>query len=182
LRAWRWGGERVGRAAPAKVKGMINNIPQKEKHSFLIPALAGIAIVAVISGILIFYMQHGSHPPAASAQHLPFGADEQAYAQRVHLSVQGMSRASNYLNQDFTYVNGVIANDGVRVIGGAEVSYELKDFSGKIILSESRVLWSAQGRSLEAGQRRDFQITLEAVPDSWNQQYPSIRVTGLLLE
>lgn len=160
----------------------MNNMPQEEKRSFLIPALAGMAIVAAIAGILIFYMQYGSNRPATVAQQLPFGADEQAYAQRVHLRVQGMSRSSNFLNQDFTFVNGVIANDGVRDIRGAEVSFDLVDFSGKTIRTESRILWGAKARPLGGGERRDFQITLESVPDSWNQQYPPIRVTGLLLE
>jgi hypothetical protein len=160
----------------------VNIIPQEEKRSLLIPALAGIAIVAAISGALIFFVQHSGNRSATQAQHFPYGADEQAYAQRVHLQVVQMSRASNFLNQDFTYVNGVIENNGVRVIRGAEVNCEFLDFSGKVILTESRILWGAKDHALDAGQRRDFQLSLESVPDSWNQQYPSVRITGLLLE
>jgi len=29
---------------------------------------------------------------------------------------------------------------------------------------------------------RDFQVILERIPSDWNRQYPSIRVTGLILK
>jgi hypothetical protein len=49
-------------------------------------------------------------------------------------------------------------------------------------LRETEVLIPPNGEPLPAGQRRPFQITLEHIPAEWNQQYPSINLTGLTLE
>jgi hypothetical protein len=45
----------------------------------------------------------GSHGPAV-AEKLPFGAAEQAYAERIHFNDLHMSRSTNMIKQEFTYV------------------------------------------------------------------------------
>jgi hypothetical protein len=86
------------------------------------------------------------------------------------------------LNQEVTYVAGTVSNDGVATVKEVEVTFEFRDPFNQVILLETRRLLGPNARPLNGGERRDFQVSLEYVPDEWNQQYPEIRVTGLLLQ
>jgi hypothetical protein len=160
----------------------MNDILKDEKRSFLLPVLAGLAVVLVLGFVFLYMMRYSGTAAPGRPVPLPFGPGEQAFAERIRFQNLEMSRASNFLNQDFTYVNGVIENDGVRAIRAIQVTVEFRDFAGKPVLQETRRLWDRSSAPLPAGQRRDFQIALEKIPDTWNRQYPAIRVTGLLLE
>jgi hypothetical protein len=63
-----------------------------------------------------------------------------------------------------------------------EVTIEFRDALNQVILRETETLIASGAEPLQAGQRRDFQVTLEHLATGWNQQYPSIRPTGLILE
>jgi hypothetical protein len=157
-------------------------IPQRqERREFPAAFAAGAVIVALVLGGVIL-LSRGSHPagPGAAVK-LPFGPTEQTYAEHIHFKDIQMAKANNFLNQEFTYVAGTISNDGARTIRALEVTLEFHDPFNQIILRETDPLIGPKDQSLGGGQRRDFQITLEHVPVEWNQQYPSIRVTGLLL-
>jgi hypothetical protein len=154
----------------------------RERSSFPIAFALGAAIVLLIVGGLVLASRLTRNRGPASAEHLPFGATEQAAAQRIHFLDPQMGRASNFLNQDVTYIAGVISNDGVATVKEIEVTFEFHDPFNQVILRETRRLLGPNARPLAGGERRDFQISLEYVPSEWNQQYPSIRVTGLLLQ
>ncbi|HEV8385901.1 MAG TPA: hypothetical protein VGQ11_13605 [Candidatus Acidoferrales bacterium] len=159
----------------------------EEKQSrFPAPLLAGIAIVGLMVLALYWLTKPGSEGSAATAEHhLPLGETEKTYAEQIHVSDLRMSRAVNLVQQEFTYINGVLANDGVREIRDIELVTEFRDQFNQVVLREiQRPFGTAtkSGAPLPAGQRRDFQLTFEHVPAVWNQQYPSIRVSGLVLD
>lgn len=143
---------------------------------------AGALVVLLLFGglLLLTRTMRLNAPPAA--EKFPFGAPEQAYAEHIHFTNIEMSRAANFLNQEFTYVTGRVSNDGARTLRGLAVTLEFHDPFNQVILRETQSLVDSKTRPLDGGQRRDFQITLEHVPAEWNQQYPTIRVTGLILE
>jgi hypothetical protein len=156
--------------------------PDKEQRSqFPVAFAAGAVVVLLVLGGVVL-LSRGSHPagPGAAVK-LPFGPAEQAYAEHVHFRNIQMAKANNFLNQEFTYVAGTVSNDGARTLRALEVTVEFRDPFNQVILRETEQLVSPKGQPLGGGQRRDFQITLEHVPVEWNQQYPSIRVTGLML-
>jgi hypothetical protein len=157
-------------------------IPVREERSqFPIAFAAGAVIVLLLLGGLIL-LSRGSHPNGPTAVvKLPFGPAEQAYAERIHFKDIQMAKANNFLNQEFTYVAGTVLNDGTRAVRGLEVTMEFHDPFNQVILRETKQLVGARDAPLGGGQPRDFQITLEHVPAEWNQQYPSIRATGLIL-
>jgi hypothetical protein len=93
-----------------------------------------------------------------------------------------LAYATNFLNQDFTYVAGTVLNDGPRKVRGLEVTVEFHDPFHQVILRNSNQLIGSKDASLDAGQHRDFQIQMEHLPAQWDKQYPAIRVTGLNLE
>jgi hypothetical protein len=158
------------------------NSYREDRSHFPIAFAAGAVIVLLLlGGLFVLTRVLQSHSTANSVK-LPFGPDESAYAQRIHFLDIRLAHATNFLNQDFTYVAGAISNDGVRTIRGMEVTVEFHDPFHQVILRETQLLIGPSTPSLGAGQHQDFQITLEHLPATWDRQYPSIRVTGLSLE
>jgi hypothetical protein len=156
---------------------------QKEKSQFPLAFAAGAIIVLLVFAGVVLVSRFTRSTSRTAGEKFPFGAAEQTYAERIHFTDIQMARATNFLNQEFTYVAGTISNDGVQRIRGLEATFEFHDPFNQVILREKEVLISPRTTpAIEAGQRAPFQITLEHVPAEWNQQYPVIRVTGLLLE
>ena len=154
-----------------------------ERRRFPIAFLAGaIVMVLLFGGVYLLTRILGSHGPAVTMK-LPFGAAEQAYAERIHFTDLHMSRSTNMIKQEFTYVTGTVSNDGVQSIRAMEVTVEFRDSLNQVILRDSQFVIAPSGDpALNAGLSREFQLTLEHVPAEWNQEYPSIRVSGLLLQ
>jgi hypothetical protein len=154
----------------------------EERRRFPLAFLLGILVVGILCGGFVLLTRHMRAPAQAAALKLPFGAAEQAYAARIHFTDIQMARATNFLKQEFTYVAGTISNDGVQTIRAMAVTVEFHDDLNQVILRDTEVVMPPNGDPLPAGQRRDFQITLEHIPAEWNHQYPSINVTGLILQ
>lgn len=153
-----------------------------ERRGFPTAFLVGLIIVGLlVAGLIIF--SHSTQPARhAVIQKLPFGPTEQAYAPNIHPGNISMSQADNMLNQVFTYLDGTISNDGPRTLKALELTVEFHDPFNQVILRETHRVVESSGPPLAAGQHRDFEITFEHIPVEWNQQYPSVRVTGLVLE
>jgi len=79
-------------------------------------------------------------------------------------------------------VAGTISNDGARTLAGLAITLEFHDPFNQVILRETQRVIGPAAQPLRGGGRRAFQITFEHIPSEWNQQYPSIRVTGLIFE
>ena len=85
-----------------------------ERRRFPVAFLAGAIVMALLfGGFYLLTRILGSHGPAV-AEKIPFGAAEQAYAERIHFNDLHMSRSTNMIKQEFTYVTGIVSNDGVR--------------------------------------------------------------------
>ena len=154
----------------------------KERRRFPLAFALGILVVAIIFGGFVLLTRHMRSPAQASAVKLPFGPVELAYAERIHFTGLQMARATNFLKQEFTYVSRHHLQrrraKHWRNASGRGISRRLE--SGDFARTE--VLIAPHSDPLPAGQRRDFQITLEHIPAEWNHQYPSIHVTGLILQ
>ncbi len=156
---------------------------REERSGFPAAFVAGLAVVLIVFGciVLISRYSHSRQVASASAK-LPFGPAEQAYASNIQVGNILMARATNLLNQEFTYVSGTITNGGTRTVRGLVVVMEFRDPFNQVVLRDTEQLIPPGSAPLGPGQQRDFQITLEHVPAQWNQQVPSFRVTGLLLQ
>ncbi len=156
---------------------------RKERSQFPLAFAAGACIVLLLAAGLVlathFAQRHG---PGSPSQGLPFGPAEQAYAGSVQFGDIHMSRSSNLLNQEFTYIAGTLSNNGPRTLRGLDVGLEFHDPFNQLILRDTERLIEPASAPLAPGQQRDFQVTLEHVPPEWNQQAPVIQVTGLILE
>jgi hypothetical protein len=160
------------------------NPTRVERSSLLVAFAAGLVVVAIFAaGLVLLTRITQSHGRAATAHKMPFGPAEQTYALQIHFQGGQMSRASNLLNQEFTYVTGTVTNDGLQSVMGMDVIFEFHDRFNQVVLRDTQHLIDPKDEPLGAGKSRDFQVTLgEHIPSQWNQQYPSIGVTGLILE
>jgi hypothetical protein len=160
---------------------MPGDFERDEKSAFPVAFAIGVVVVLVLVGGLILATRL-TRSKAPAAQPLPFGPAEQAAAERIHFLDPQMARASNYLNQEVTYIAGTISNDGVTTIREIEVTFEFHDPFNQVILRETRRLLGPNAQPIGGGARRDFQVTLDYIPAEWNEQYPTIRITGLQLQ
>lgn len=156
-------------------------VESEERSSFPVAFIIGIVIVAIIVAAITLTARLTSNKTPQGEQHLPFAVAEQTAATRIHFLEPEMGRASNFLNQDVTYIGGVMENSGVDGVQDVEVTMEFHDPFNQVVLRETRRLFGPNSRAIYGGERRDFQVSLEYVPAEWNQQYPTMRVTGLLL-
>ncbi len=155
---------------------------QEDKSRVPAPFIAGIVVVGLLLSGVILLMRRTRPAESPAEQHLPMTPVEQAYAKQIHLFDLRMSRAANFLNQEVRFVFGMAANDGPRPVREIEVTIEFRDLFNQVVLRDTRRLLGFRAAPLAAGQRREFQVGFEHVPPGWNRQFPSIRVTGLLLE
>jgi hypothetical protein len=159
------------------------NFGGEEKRGFPAAFVAGLVIVSVV--IIIFVAATRSDKPAQRRQQpkLPFTAEAQSYAGNIHFNDLNLSESDNMIGEKFTYLNGVISNDGTRAIQAMEVSVEFHDPFHQVILRETHRVISAPAAPLGPKQQRQFSTTFfEHLPAEWDQQYPTIRVTGLVLQ
>jgi len=152
----------------------------EERSRFPAAFLAGVGVVLVLL-VVLWLVTRSMESSGPRRQKLPFGPVEQAYAAQIHFQSGEMSHSTNFLNQEFIYIEGSVSNSGPRTVRILEASFEFRDALNQVVLRNTeRVIEPPD--ILAAGVQRDFRVTFEHVPLSWSQQYPSITVTGLALE
>jgi hypothetical protein len=143
--------------------------------------VGAIGMLLVIGGL--YAVNHFMPAPAKPVeQALRMGAAEQAYVPKLQFSEEKVGRAANFLNQDVTFVFGTVMNGGSRPVKQIELGLEFHDVFGQVVLRDKQVLFSPTAPALAPGDQRDFQLGYETVPAEWNQAYPGIHVSGLLLQ
>jgi hypothetical protein len=141
--------------------------------------LAAAAVVVIVAAI--YFSPGRQSPPGAAPQqaHFGFGPAEQAYAASVHIENIAMTRAENFIHQEVTTLTADLVNGGSRSLRGVEITITFADDMNQIALRESRAVVAPPNPALTAGERRQFDIAVEHIPNSWNMQQPLVRVTGL---
>jgi hypothetical protein len=142
-------------------------------------AWMGVATVAIALAILMWPGAE-RHPASNRESHLPFGSAEQSYAAKLQIENLTLSRAENFLNQEVTTLAGRLTNAGDLSLANVEVTVEFSDELGQVVLRDSRALFPSPASPVAPGERRDFEISFEHNPSSWNIQQPLVRVSGLL--
>ncbi|MGA3293479.1 MAG: FxLYD domain-containing protein [Candidatus Acidiferrales bacterium] len=162
----------------------VSNAEREERSRIVsILVIGAVVVLLLFGGLLLLTRRTKPHPVGAGAARLPFGAGEQAYAGRIHFHNLDLSHASNYLDQEFVYVSGTVSNDGARKVRALEATVEFHDPFNQVILRDTQRLIEPTDQPLGAGEQRGFQITIEQkIPSEWDQQYPTVRVTGLVFE
>jgi hypothetical protein len=143
-------------------------------------AWMGAATIAIALAVLMWPGAERHSSSSMRESHLPFGSAEQAYAPNVQIEKFPLSRAENFLNQEVTTLAGRLTNAGNLPLANVELTVEFSDQLGQIVLRESRAVFAPQTPPFAPGERRDFEISFEHIPSSWNIQQPLVRVSGIL--
>jgi len=144
--------------------------------------LVGAVAMIVLIGVVYFASRVAPSTAVAPEQPLPMGAPEQAYAPQVQFQDLKVARATNFLNQEATFVFGTTANNGPRAIRQIEITLEFHDVFQQVVLRDKQRLFSPTAAPLAPNQQRDFQLTYDSMPAQWNQAPPTVTVTGLQLQ
>jgi hypothetical protein len=157
--------------------------PTGERESSFLKLIVGVAVV-VVGAIAAydFFVAPKSQPVARSQRHLAFGPKESEYASKIKFENIAMSRAENFAHQEITSLSGELVNQGDSPLKAVEITVEFSDEMAQIVLRESRILFGLSSAPVPAGGRREFEVSFEHVPTSWNMQQPVVRVTGLQLK
>jgi hypothetical protein len=151
--------------------------PRRKQMRF--PLLSIVVALAVLAG---FYFWAGGEKPrraTVSQARLPFGPGEREYAPKIQIENIALSRAENFFHQEVTTLTGELVNTGNRSIQNVELTIEFSDELHQVILRETRTLFGRGAPTLAASGRREFEVSFEHVPSSWNMERPSVTVTGL---
>jgi hypothetical protein len=153
--------------------------PQPESGRSWI-AWMGAATIAIALAILMWPGAERRPASRTRESHLPFGPAEQTYAPNLQIENLALSRAENFLNQEVTTLAGSLTNTGNLPLANVELTVEFSDQLGQIVLRESRAVFTPQTPPFAPGERRDFEISFEHIPSTWNIQQPLVRVSGIL--
>lgn len=153
----------------------------KERRAPTVLLVGAVAMVVLI-GAVYLASRYAPSPATAPDQPLPMGAAEQAYAAQVQFLDMKVARATNFLNQEATFVFGTTANNGNRGIRQIEVTFEFHDVFQQVVLRDKQRLFGPNAVPLAPSQQRDFQLTYDSLPAQWNQAPPTVKITGLLLQ
>jgi hypothetical protein len=138
----------------------------------------GVVFVAVAVGLIWFL---AANRKTAVQQPNP-------YAASLQLSGLKLSTAQNFVGARVIYVDGRVTNNGKQTVVHATVQAEFRDELNQVVLREQVPLMVTEQRPgysdtvdlgrepLKPDQTRDFRLTFEGVPGSWNQAYPDLRV------
>jgi hypothetical protein len=154
----------------------------EEKSRAPIVLLVGAGAALLLIGIFYLVGRLTPAPTKAVEQPLPMGSAEQAYVPQIEFLEPKVARAANFLNQEVTFVFGTVLNDGSRPIRQIELTLEFHDVFNQVVLRDKQRLFGPNAVPLPPHERRDFQLGYETLPAQWNQAYPTIHITGLLLQ
>ncbi len=155
--------------------------PHPRDESNWLPIVLGVALVVVVVGLIAFLTR--SAPKGAAAP--------DPYAASLQLSNLKMSAAENFVGASVTYLDGTLTNTGNKTVTHAVVRLEFKDTLGQVAQTEDvavRILQTTgpypdtvdlSAAPLAPDQSKPFRLTLEHVTDSWNREYPGLKITSV---
>ena len=167
---------------PGKQPSFLGGTPQEKTG--LPPAVWGVAalVVVVIVAVLIFAGRHKAAPSPRTLQ------PPDAYAAHLPLTQLAMSESESLSGGKLTYLDGHVQNTGDRTVTGITVQVvfandvQMPPSIETVPLTLIRMkepyidTQPVSAAPIRPGEDREFRLTFEAVPDSWNQQMPEVRV------
>ncbi|MFZ3212185.1 MAG: hypothetical protein WA188_11790 [Terriglobales bacterium] len=146
------------------------------------PIVAGVAVVAVMLGLLV-WLGGGKH----SAPQAP-----NPYVDKLQVSDVKMAAAQNFVGGTVTYVEGRITNTGDKTVSGAVAEVLFRNSLGEVVQKEQipirvlvfqgpdRDILDLRSAPLKPGASADFRLTIEgSISADWNQGYPEVRIASV---
>ena len=148
--------------------------------------LAIAVAVAVIAGVVLFVVF--SRGGKSSSAVTPANAPLDPYAANLKISGLAMSRSSNFIGAQITYIDGHIANTGSRTVTGISAQILFRDYTNIVTQNSTEPMQFIRTRTpyvdiepvsaapLQPGKGQDFRLAFDGVSSNWNGQYPEIRL------
>ena len=164
------------------MNGNLEGNRQETRRGIPTVLITGIIGMAVIVALLYWGLENAPAPIKPPPIPLSMGPAETEYVSHIEFLEPQVARATNFLNQEVTFVFGTVKNNGPRSVRQIEVQLEFHDVFGQVVLRDKDRLFSEDAIPLESYHMRDFQITYETLPAQWNQAYPTLKITGMALQ
>ena len=160
------------------------NPTNEAEESSLRPIVIGLAIVAVVVGIVVLILRSEQKPPA----------EPPAYASNLKFSDLQTSAAQNFVGATVSYLDGTITNTGNQTVIHAVVAVTFKDDMGQTAQREELPIHVLRTGGpydeavdlnlspLEPGQSKPFRLTFENISAQWNHAYPDLRITQVAVK
>ena len=146
--------------------------------------LIGVVTIVVVIGAVVLFSRGTSKGPAAP----------HPYAASLKISDVKMSQAQNFVGASVTYVDGTVTNGGDKTVTHATVHVEFKNSMDQVVQVEDLPLRLLQTSGpypdavdlavspLGPGQSKPFRLTFEHVSADWNQAYPTLQVSDVIVK
>jgi hypothetical protein len=149
----------------------------EQKSSRRTVVLSGLVAALVVGCfLLVFAPFHKNKGRGALNPDVPMSSAEQAYLKKIDIANLTASRAENFLHQEVTTLNGEVLNGGDQFVADIRVTFDFTDDMNQIVLRETREILASTDAALAPGEKRNFEISFEHVPPSWNVQ-AAVRVS-----
>lgn len=150
-----------------------------------LPLAIAVAVVVIAGVILFFVFSRGGK---SSTDVTPANAPLAPYAANLKITGLAMSRSSNFIGAQITYLDGHIANTGSRTVTGITAQVLFRDYTSIITQNTTEPMQIIRTRNpyidvepvsaapLQPGKGQDFRLVFDGVSSTWNGEYPEIRL------
>lgn len=157
---------------------------QPAERNWLPLAIAAFVVLAILVGLVVVF----GHGKSSAPQVTPISAKPDPYAANLPITNLAMSESSNLAGGKVTYLDGHIANHGNRTVTGVSVQTLFRDYAHQVAWNETQPLKLIRTRDpevdiepvsaapLKPGDEQDFRLIFDTVPDSWDGNYPEVRI------
>jgi hypothetical protein len=161
-----------------------DSAPAEQKRPLITFIIGAVVLLAI--AVSAWFLFHEPSPPgeesAKATVAIKMNSAEQEYIASIRVMDLALSRAENFLHQEVTILDGTVLNTGSQTVTGMQITVQFSDQLGQIALRETRSVLGHPVVPLAPGQQRNFEISFDHVPASWNMQQPAIQVAGLSLQ
>jgi hypothetical protein len=156
---------------------------KEEPRSWMPWIVAGAIVTATLVILVLLGRGSGSAPPPGVGM-----ANAAPYAANLPISGLKMSEASSFSGAKVTYIDGQITNTGKEIVTAITVQAGFRNDLHQLSLRSAMPLTlirttepyvdiqPVSANPIQPGERREFRLIFDSVPDDWDHQYPEIRV------
>jgi len=140
--------------------------------------LAG-ALVVILGAGFFLYLDRASHLPPPPA---PLTTEARGYVRTLQLMDVDMQKHESYLKQAVVEIIGKIGNNGDRTLRVVEINCVFYDPYGQLVLRRRVAIVGQKMGGLAPGEKKNFRLAFDDIPDSWNQALPQLVIAQIVFE
>jgi hypothetical protein len=156
---------------------------KEEPRSWMPWIVASAIVVAALVVLALLGRGSGSAPQPGTGM-----ANPAPYAANLPISDLKMSEATSFSGSKVTYIDGQITNTGTETISAITVQAGFRNDLHQLSLRSAMPLTlirttepyvdiqPVSANPIQPGERREFRLIFDSIPDDWDHHYPEIRV------